>query len=198
MELKILTLSIILVPTVFFLTLVLYKFSYQRLKETNLHVKIFFWLPITLFFLFTITAETNIRILILAIIGMLMLYEFFLNGNRRLIWYPLIILLGLAHFLLFGGVENKDTLFIYIAFATVIADVIAFFFGNLGRLNLPAFINPNKKWEGVAGEILGAFLGILLLNYVLGLNYSWLLFLPIGIGAAVGDMVNSISKRINR
>ena len=44
---------------------------------------------------------------------------------------------------------------------------------------------------------MGAFLGILLLNYVLGLNYSWLLFLPIGIGAAVGDMVNSIAKRIN-
>jgi len=110
------------------------------------------------------------------------------------------ILFGIAllHFYIMGIVYSRQfvNLLITICFASVLSDVTAFFMGNyLGKHKLPALFNKNKSWEGVAGQIIGAFIGVVLVNVYVVHIPTLLLFLPIGIGAAVGDLANSYVKR---
>ena len=69
----------------------------------------------------------------------------------------------------------------------------------LGRHKLLPRISPNKTWEGVAGNVIGAYLGVALTNYAL--PDSGFLPLVIGlplvieVGAIWGDLVESSIKR---
>ena len=81
--------------------------------------------------------------------------------------------------------------------ASVFSDVIAFFFGRyLGRHRLPGWINRGKSWEGVLGQLIGGVLGVFHLGMLFGTQPTLLAGLVIGVASAVGDLVNSIAKRI--
>jgi phosphatidate cytidylyltransferase len=112
--------------------------------------------------------------------------------------YSLLIMLLLAHVLLYAhGLNHGKQILLGVAFASVLSDVTAFFMGNYGgRHKLPAAFNDHKSWEGVAGQIIGAFIGITLAKLFLGLPaLDWWVALPVGIGAALGDLLNSFMKR---
>ncbi|MGZ8151980.1 MAG: phosphatidate cytidylyltransferase, partial [Methylovulum sp.] len=80
-----------------------------------------------------------------------------------------------------------------------LSDNIAFAIGSsLGRHKLSA-LSPNKTWEGVAGNLLGAYLGTLLMSFALPKDVYWLLLigLPplIALGSLWGDLFESAIKR---
>lgn len=109
------------------------------------------------------------------------------------------LLLGhvpLIHAWLPGG----SGILLVVALATALSDVGAFTVGKLlGRHPLSPIVSPNKTWEGVAGNLLGAALGTWLLAFALppGMPLGLVLALPVivGIGAVWGDLLESLIKR---
>jgi phosphatidate cytidylyltransferase len=84
--------------------------------------------------------------------------------------------------------------------AIALSDVGAFTVGKLfGRHRLSPVVSPNKTWEGVAGNLVGALLGTWLLAFALppGLP-GWLsVALPVvvALGCVWGDLIESLLKR---
>lgn len=120
------------------------------------------------------------------------------NDKAPLICYFLLFCFGLSHFFILGHSYPNElvNLLIILCFATVMSNVVAFFFGNyLGKHKLPNWLNNKKSWEGVLGQLLGALLGVLLVNsFVTPVPTIWL-FLPHGMGSAGGDLANCYAKR---
>jgi phosphatidate cytidylyltransferase len=84
--------------------------------------------------------------------------------------------------------------------AVAVSDVAAFAAGNLfGRHPLAATLSPNKTWEGVAGNLAGAALGLAIMGFALpaGLSIGVRLALPLVVaaGAVWGDLLESLLKR---
>lgn len=184
------------------LTIPLYRFNLQKFIKSKLFVKIMFWVPIFLVLLGVLYANQQIRLTVLLLLILAALGELIKKYSSRyktiLITYFLLFATALGHFYFVGTVYQTQfiNLLITIAFATVLADVTAFFFGNyFGIHKLPAVLNKNKSWEGVLGELVGAFLGVLLVNSFVEPVLSLWLFIPIGLGSVVGDITNSFVKR---
>ena len=193
---------ILLVAGVVF-TLPLYRFNWRKFVRSGLFIKILFWVPIFLIFLGALYANGPFRLVLLLTLLVAALGELankFSKSKHRLLLstYFVLFAVSLAHFYFFGTVYQTEfiSLLITLAFATVLADVTAFFFGNyFGTHKLPVVLNKNKSWEGVIGELFGALLGVLLVNaFIMPVISIWL-FLPIGIGSVLGDLANSFVKR---
>lgn len=115
-------------------------------------------------------------------------------GWGYLAWFP-------AHLILLASrADGGPALVLALAFGTALSDIGAFVVGSrLGRHALAPTISPHKTWEGVAGNILGAYLGVGLLAAALpnALGGRRLLLLPLIIagGALWGDLLESRLKR---
>lgn len=185
------------------LTLVLFKFNITKFRKSELSIKIFFWFPITAIFIFFAFSNNITQIVGLSVLILSIFYEYFrvrgiLSKNRLLfISYFTFLIFGLLHLAFLKFLQQDITsLLLVLGFGSALSDVTAFFFGNyFGKHKLPSFINPNKSWEGILGQIVGAFIGVLLIKLFIVSNVSILLFLPIGIGSAIGDITNSYMKR---
>ena len=185
------------------LTIPLYKFQVRRFISSNLFIKIMFWIPIFLIFLGTLYADSQVRLVLLVTLLIMALRElikqFYKSKYKSLlVVYFVLFAVFLAHFYLVDTIYQTKfiNILITLAFATVLADVTAFFFGNyFGIHKLPPVLNKNKSWEGVSGEIVGALVGVLLVNSFIEPVVSIWLFLPIGIGSVTGDLANSYVKR---
>ena len=84
--------------------------------------------------------------------------------------------------------------------AIALSDVGAFSVGKLcGRHRLAPAVSPNKTWEGVAGNLIGALLGTGLLAFALPPNLpGWLIValpLVVALGCVWGDLIESLLKR---
>jgi phosphatidate cytidylyltransferase len=107
----------------------------------------------------------------------------------------------LGHLLLIGAwLPGGPGLLLALGLAIALSDVGAFTIGKLlGRHRLSPLVSPNKTWEGVAGNVLGAYLGTALLSFALppGLPTYLALALPllVAVGAVWGDLVESLLKR---
>lgn len=119
---------------------------------------------------------------------------FTLLGWCYLAWLP-------AHLVLLreSGAAGPGWL-IAVGLATALADVGAFTAGRLfGRRPLAPHLSPGKTWEGFAGGLIGAILGVGALAVTLPVgSRPWLVLLlggAIGIGAAWGDLFESALKR---
>ncbi|HZP55656.1 MAG TPA: phosphatidate cytidylyltransferase [Candidatus Saccharimonadales bacterium] len=186
-----------------FLTLPLFKFNYRKFFHSSLFTKIVFWIPIFLVVLALLYTGNNFRLgvlLALFVAAFAELWRSIKKSRYRLLpaFFYLLFIIGLGHFYFLETTytNNFINLLISLSFATVLADVTAFFLGNyLGKHKLPAIINKNKSWEGVLGELIGAFVGLALVNIFVQPVISKWLFLPIGIGSIVGDLSNSAVKR---
>jgi phosphatidate cytidylyltransferase len=187
------------------LTLPLYDFDYRRFIKTKLFIKIIFWIPIFLVFVGLLYMSNTARLLVWVLLLVLALGELLkiirYSKTSNLV-VPIIFYVAfsfaLLHFFILGVVYKRQfvDLLITICFASVLSDVTAFFTGNyLGEHKLPAVFNKNKSWEGVAGQILGSLIGVVLVNKFVIQTPIMFIFLPIGIGAAVGDLANSYIKR---
>jgi phosphatidate cytidylyltransferase len=87
-----------------------------------------------------------------------------------------------------------------LALAVALSDVGAFTVGKLfGRHHLSPLVSPNKTWEGAAGNVVGAYLGMALMSYALPatlpLPVALALPLVVAAGAVWGDLVESLLKR---
>jgi phosphatidate cytidylyltransferase len=84
--------------------------------------------------------------------------------------------------------------------SVALSDVCAFVFGSaFGRHPLARRLSPGKTIEGVAGNVVGAYIGFALMSFALpsGLNpvVRWMLPLVIAGACVWGDLVESLIKR---
>jgi phosphatidate cytidylyltransferase len=180
----------------------LFKFDIKKFFKSKLFIKIVYWIPIFLFFIAIIYANNWIRSAALISLLLIVFFELkkFIIGRYKLLVlaYFIVFALSFCHFYLIENHFQKEFIGILttICFATVLADVFAFFFGSyLGFHKLPKSLNNNKSWEGVAGEFIGAMFGVLLVDlFVSNVVTGWI-FIPIGLGAIIGDLFNSYVKR---
>ena len=107
----------------------------------------------------------------------------------------------LGHLMLLARyIEGGPGILLAIGLATALSDVGAFVVGKrFGRHQLAPRLSPNKTWEGVAGNLAGAYLGIGLVFFALPLRLLGvhLIALPlvIALGALWGDLLESAIKR---
>lgn len=105
-----------------------------------------------------------------------------------------------SHLILLRDLENGRDWVILAVFATFIADTAAYFVGRaVGRIKLAPHISPGKTVEGtVAGLLVGA-LGVVFLNWVLGIRIDVLELAPLAVllpvAAIIGDLAESVVKR---
>ena len=82
-----------------------------------------------------------------------------------------------------------------------LSDVMQYTIGKLlGKHIISPAVNPRKAWEGLLGDFLGAGLAVFLFRFALPAQFTWLhwvaLTLVIGLGAAWGDLISSLVKRV--
>jgi len=184
-------------------TLPLFGFDIKKFVRSSLFVKIAFWVPIFAFFTAILYADSRLRSGILIALMTAASVEFWLAVKKAKhkpwpVIYFVLFTAGLAHFFLLADRYQVRfvNLLITIFFATALSDVLAFFAGSYaGRHKLPGWLNPRKSWEGVGGQLIGALLGVLLVNAFVAPVVTLWLFLPLGIGSAIGDLANSYAKR---
>jgi phosphatidate cytidylyltransferase len=102
--------------------------------------------------------------------------------------------------LLYMYVDGGPGILLALGLGTALSDVGAFTVGKLfGTHKLAPELSPNKTWEGVAGNILGALVGVALMSFALPAESRLLLLavLPVvvGIGSVWGDLMESGIKR---
>jgi len=200
--LSLLFLILIIVGT--FLTLLLFKFNLKKVSEAGLDKKIMMWVPFALIFLLILYLGTTARFIIFVIILIMALLEFSKvirneqKNKTQLIFYLFLFMVSITHLGLVKLIYPQSSIIlIFLIISTVISDVCGFFFGNfIGFHKLPEIFNKKKSWEGVLGQIVGALIGVLLIKYFVVHQGNILIFLPIGIGSAIGDLMNSRAKRL--
>ena len=114
-------------------------------------------------------------------------------------WGYLAWLLG--HFMLLHlYVSGGPGLLLAIGLAVALSDVAAFITGKcLGRHKLAPRLSPNKTWEGMGGNFLGALVGVGLMSFALptalATSLVFLLTAVVALGAVWGDLLESALKR---
>lgn len=114
-------------------------------------------------------------------------------------WFLIAWLLG--HMVLIRAqIDDGAGLLLALGLSTGLSDVGAFVMGKtFGRHRMAPKISPNKTWEGVAGNLLGAYLGAGLIWLALPQQPSLLVMgvLPalVAICSVWGDLVESSIKR---
>ena len=130
----------------------------------------------------------------------------FLPPQRRL-WSllaggPFYLGAALAYAVLLRGIED-GVLWLSLAIAvTFVVDTSAYFVGKaLGKHRMAPGISPGKTWEGAVAGLLGGILGFIVLASLLSLPLAvWkaaLLGITVGLGAQIGDLLESALKRAN-
>lgn len=95
--------------------------------------------------------------------------------------------------------QNGAGLILALIASVALSDTMAFVVGKaFGKRKLAPHVSPNKTVAGLFGNILGAYMGFLLMQFVCGpLPLVALVVLPffIAIGSVVGDLFESLIKR---
>ena len=184
------------------LTLPLYSYSFKKLRQSLLFIKILFWAPIFAVFVGYLHFTPRGRVLLLCVMVAMALRDVIKNQkshNKTLAYtYLLVFAFVLAHAYLLGASRGYNTIaaLVTVCFGSVLADVTAFFMGNyMGKHKLPAAFNNKKSYEGVAGQFIGAGIGTLLVHFLVTSQVPLHVFVPIGVGSAMGDLANSYVKR---
>jgi len=125
------------------------------------------------------------------------------------------IIFSLSHFVLLGhlnyeidkihDINNSRSLLFLIGFTVPFADIGAYLVGKrfsktfLNKYKMARNISPRKTYVGIIGDILGAFIGILIMYFAINTYFIVLemIFLAIIIGlfASIGDLTGSLFKR---
>lgn len=97
-------------------------------------------------------------------------------------------------------VDGGAGILLALGMAVALSDIMAFAIGSLfGKHRLAPRLSPGKTVEGVAGNILGAYLGLGIMSFALPqwLPVAAVLLLPLVIAAGCvwGDLVESLIKR---
>lgn len=181
----------------------LYKWNIKKLSKSPIFIKIIFWIPILTAFLLYMYLPTVGKIIILGLLCLGGLREYIIktkNTRRSLaqLLYVALVFSGFLSIYLLSTKMGIDqiSLLVTLCIGSVMSDVFAFFFGNfIGKHKLPKILNNHKSYEGILGQLIGALIGVIIVNWFIVSVPSMWLFLPIGIGSAVGDLYNSYIKR---
>lgn len=205
MTLEILGYSSFIFFSLFFLGTVLslkiYKWDFDKFFKSKLWIKICYWIPIFLVFLAVVYFQFWAAVILVLLISVFAIRELSSQIRADLIAliYAILICFSSFHLALFfvvNDVNSSIRLLFLIVFSSVLSDICAYFFGNfLGRHKLPEWINKNKSWEGILGQIIGAILGFLIIIPIIYSKHYFILAAIIGIASATGDILNSIVKR---
>lgn len=107
----------------------------------------------------------------------------------------------LGYFILIQNhVDGGPAILLALGAAVAASDVGAFAAGNLfGRHALASRLSPNKTWEGVAGNVAGAYLGFLLMSFAVPADLNpvvrWVLPAAVAFASVWGDLLESLIKR---
>jgi phosphatidate cytidylyltransferase len=115
------------------------------------------------------------------------------RGYFYLIW-------SIAHLILLKELGGTG-LVMLVAVGVALSDVMQYTVGKLiGRHIISPEVNPRKAWEGLLGDFLGAGVAVILFNFALPAQFTLFhqiaLALIIGVGAAWGDLISSLVKRV--
>ncbi len=183
------------------LTLALFGFDVSELKRRELDKKILMWAPIALVFILILYLGSYAELAALIAVLIFITYEYFVETksvrSAFLDSYFAFLIIGFLHLALIKMFHQSDAMLLTIMIGTVLSDVCGFFFGNFfGYFKLPEYINNKKSWDGVLGQLAGAFLAVLILRVLVVSPPNLWLAVPIGLGSALGDLMNSRAKRI--
>ena len=177
----------------------LFHWNLREFFASTLWIKIVWWLPIFLVFLALCYGGAWVAFALVILIIIQSLREYYRQPNRPRIVaaYLMFFVIATTSIAAPWHLSNRPVpLLIVLCFSSVLSDVCAFFAGSYASWHkLPAWINPRKSWEGVAGQVIGAFLGAGLIWIVAGIGTSWWLIAAIGCASAFGDLFNSAAKR---
>lgn len=123
-----------------------------------------------------------------------------LHGRVRLVLYGyMYVVWSLSHGLLMLQLPDGKGLLLVALVGCALADIGAYVVGKqIGRTVIAPSINPNKAYEGILGDLLGAAIAVALFRYIIPFyNLPSLvgLVLVIGIGSSWGDILSSMAKR---
>ena len=115
------------------------------------------------------------------------------RGYLYLIW-------SAAHIILMQHLAGTGLIMIT-AIGVALSDVMQYTVGKLvGKHIIAPEVNPRKAWEGLIGDLLGAGVAVYLLRFGLPPEFTTLhqiiLAIIIGLGAAWGDLISSLIKRV--
>lgn len=132
------------------------------------------------------------------------------------LFFSIWVIFSLCHFILLGNLNNEidkeifgkitKSLMVTIGFAVPLSDIFAYlariFFRKikfLDKYKIASQLSPSKTYIGVLGNIFGAFLGILIMQFVLRYYlsfYHWIIIaVIIGVVGIIGDITESMFKR---
>lgn len=115
------------------------------------------------------------------------------RGYLYLIW-------SVSHLILIQQLAGTG-LVLTAAIGVALSDVMQYTVGKLiGRHIISPEVNPHKAWEGLIGDLLGAGIAVYLLRFALPPEFTGthqiILAVLIGLGAAWGDLISSMIKRV--
>ncbi len=184
------------------LCLPLYKWDFKKLTHSSLFTKIMWWIPIFIVLLAVLYGQAWVAIPLTLLLIAASVREFFKNnGTQSKIasTYVLLFIIWISHLgVWFFGIPAPYAIpyFAAVAVISVLSDVCAFFLGNyMGKYHLPKWLNERKHWEGVAGQVIGALVGGVIVVLVLGIPITTTIALVVGVSSAIGDLLNSAAKR---
>jgi phosphatidate cytidylyltransferase len=115
------------------------------------------------------------------------------RGYLYLVW-------SVGHLILIQHLAGTGLIMIT-AIGVALSDVLQYTIGKLiGKHIIAPAVNPRKAWEGLIGDLLGGGLAVYLLRFALPTEFTSIhqiiLAIIIGLGAAWGDLISSMIKRV--
>lgn len=115
------------------------------------------------------------------------------RGYLYLVW-------SVGHLILMQHLAGTGLIMIT-AIGVALSDVMQYTIGKLiGKHIIAPEVNPRKAWEGLIGDLLGAGMAVFLLRFALPAEFTVvhqvILAFLIGLGAAWGDLISSMIKRV--
>lgn len=116
------------------------------------------------------------------------------RGYLYLVW-------SVGHLILMQHLAGTGLIMIT-AIGVALSDVMQYTIGKLiGKHIIAPEVNPRKAWEGLIGDLLGAGIAVYLLRFALPAEFTIvhqvILAFLIGLGAAWGDLISSMIKRVS-
>lgn len=187
----------------YFLAYLLSNYKKQTFWGSRLQTKINMWLPIFAVIIVLALQNFVVSLIIFGFIILGVLHDYVYQKNKQQpvsLIYLVVILLGITALWHMSLVDTY--LFLTVWFLSVMSDVVAYFMGSaFKKWPLPHKINAKKSWEGVVGQLIGSYLGYVIIARTIEPTSPILIIIPmwvtVGFGSAAGDITNSYVKRLN-
>jgi len=126
-------------------------------------------------------------------------YEAVYDRVRSLSWAYIYVIWTMIHAVFVFRLPNGTGILVTIMVGCALADVGAYVVGKqIGKRKIAPRISPNKAWEGILGDLIGAAIAVALFGFGLPEMPTWAiigLVILIGVGSVWGDLISSMAKR---